>query len=489
MHSINQIGAMALAVVGMACAAYAQPVIGPQKRVDPNNTSNAAVNETSMSVSDGNPDHIVGGWNDYRSNIKSFFTLSLDGGDTWTDFAIRPPAQYQTTVEGDPMAAHDHRDGTLYAGAMAFGGNGGIYVARKDPGSNTFNPAVMARVSGSVDKGWMCVGPDHADPDDPTKSKIYIAYNQGLSRSSDRGQTWQGPVPLAGGSIGFLPRVGPTGVVYVVYWDFNLGIWLRKSLDGGQTLQSAVRVATRLDTWGIDGSRFPGQFRVPPLASFAIDPVSEHLYVIYFDTTQISGGNRDVDLYFTKSTDLGATWSTPTVINGAAGNAQADSFFPWLEVDRTGRIGVVFYDTRHVAQNDNASHAQIDTYYTYSEDGGATWGESRLTPTSWNSQFDGIGGGFIGDYLGMGQAHGPAGSYFWPLYEATHNSQPHQYTHKIYHPCPGDFNADETINTQDVLSFLNAWTANDPRADLNKDGVWNTLDVLEFLNVWTAPCP
>ncbi|HZW08384.1 MAG TPA: GC-type dockerin domain-anchored protein [Phycisphaerales bacterium] len=477
-------------LAGVTCGlANAQPVIGPQIRVDPNNSTNAAVNETSMGVADADGSDIFGGWNDYRNNIKSFFTLSLDGGNTWTDFAIRPPAQFQTSVEGDPMTAFDHRDGTLYAGAMAFGGNGGIYVARKDPGSSTFNPAVMARVSGSVDKGWMCVGPDPADLSNPNKSILYIAYNQGLSRSTDKGATWAGPVSIASGSIGFLPRVGPSGTLYILYWDFGNGIWMRKSTNGGQSLTTAVRVATRLDVWGIDGSRFPGGFRVPPLAYLAVDPNDETLYVVYFDTTAVSGGNRDVDLYFTKSTDGGSTWATPSRINGSQGNIQADSFFPWLEVDRSGRIGVLFYDTRNVAQNDSAAHAQVDTYYSYSEDAGATWTEHRLTPTAWNSQFDGIGGGFIGDYLGMGQAQGAAGSYSWPLYLATHGNQPHQYTHKIYHPCPGDFNADEAINTQDVLSFLNAWNSQDPRADRNGDGVWNTLDVLSFLNSWNGPCP
>lgn len=482
---ITQIG-----IVAAACGlAGAQPVVGPQIVADPNNSTGAAVNETTMSVADANPDHIVGGWNDYRQQIRSVFTRSFDGGLTWVDQEIRPPAQFRTSVEGDPMMAHDHRDGTLYAGAMAFGGNGGIYIARKDPGDTVFQPSVMARVSGSVDKGWMCVGVDPSDPDDANKSILYVAYNQGLSRSSDKGATWQGPVPIAGGSIGFLPRTGPSGTVYILYWDFDDGIWMRKSLNGGQSLTSPVRVATRMDVWGIDGTRFPGSFRVPPLAYLAVDPTDETLYVAYFDTTQVSSGNRDVDIYFTRSSDGGATWTTPTIANGDVGNARADSFFPWLEVDRTGRIGMLYYDTRHGNRNDNAGSALIDAYYGYSEDRGETWTEERLTPTSWDSLYDGGGDFFIGDYLGMGQAQGEAGSYFWPLYLSGQDERPHQYTHKIYHPCPGDFNADETINTIDITAFLNAWNSGDPRADINGDGVIDTRDVLAFLNAWNGPCP
>jgi hypothetical protein len=54
--------------------------------------------------------------------------------------------------------------------------------------------------------------------------------------------------------------------------------------------------------------------------------------------------------------------------------------------------------------------------------------------------------------------------------------------------CPADFNGDGTVNTQDVLAFLNAWVAGDASADFNGDGSVNTLDVLAFLNAWGAGC-
>jgi len=54
--------------------------------------------------------------------------------------------------------------------------------------------------------------------------------------------------------------------------------------------------------------------------------------------------------------------------------------------------------------------------------------------------------------------------------------------------CDADFNGDGTADTQDVLAFLNAWTAGDPSADVNEDGSVDTLDVLVFLNAWNAGC-
>lgn len=49
---------------------------------------------------------------------------------------------------------------------------------------------------------------------------------------------------------------------------------------------------------------------------------------------------------------------------------------------------------------------------------------------------------------------------------------------------PADFNSDGTVDTVDVLRFLNAYTAGDAEADYTSDGVVNTSDVLLFLNLF-----
>ncbi len=54
--------------------------------------------------------------------------------------------------------------------------------------------------------------------------------------------------------------------------------------------------------------------------------------------------------------------------------------------------------------------------------------------------------------------------------------------------CTADFNGDGTVDTRDVLAFLNAWTSGDARADVNGDGTIDTRDVLAFLNLWNAGC-
>jgi len=68
------------------------------------------------------------------------------------------------------------------------------------------------------------------------------------------------------------------------------------------------------------------------------------------------------------------------------------------------------------------------------------------------------------------------------------DSETHQLLWDYDQPCIGDFNGDGTINTLDVLEYLNAWSAGDASADVNGDGAVNTLDVLEFLNAWSTGC-
>ncbi len=407
------------------------PTTGPQIRIDVGGGNDAA-NETSIAAAHPRPNEVVGTWNDWRRStsqeiINMGVGVTNDGGQTWTDFLVRPPAQFQTGVEGDPMTAYDNRTGILWVGAIAFGGNGGMYVARKVPGANAFESSVMTRVGSTLDKGWMAAGPAL---NDPNSTRVYVAYNLGIQSSSDLGDTWSNVLSLGSG-VGFLPRVGPNGEIYVAYWDIGSGVRLKRSLNGGVSY-TTHSIATRMDVWSTqDGSRFPGTFRVPSFNYIAVDSLTGTLYCVYADTTNIVNGQRNVDLYFCKSTNQGTSWTTPAVIN-QDNNPPGDQLFPWMEVDRRGRIHMVFLDSRNVVQNDNTVNGMFDVYYTWSDDEGASWGEQRLTPSSWNSNNDGLNRGsqFLGDYFGLGIG----GNLIWPCYLDTSNGDTDTFTNRIINP-------------------------------------------------------
>ncbi|MCC7389438.1 MAG: FG-GAP repeat protein [Phycisphaerales bacterium] len=55
--------------------------------------------------------------------------------------------------------------------------------------------------------------------------------------------------------------------------------------------------------------------------------------------------------------------------------------------------------------------------------------------------------------------------------------------------CRPDYNEDGTVDTRDVLAFLNLFAARKGRADYDGNNTVNTMDVLAFLNDWVAGCP
>ena len=467
-----------LPAVITAAAAAAPPTIGPPIRIDTGGS--AWANETTASAAEPFPDRIVTGWNDWRDspNIRSGFGLSFDGGQTWTDFLLRPPAGFEADVEGDPMVAHDDRTGTLWAGAISFGGSGGIYVARLDPGETTFGPSVVA-ATGPTDKGWMAAGLRFGVPD---STRLYCAYNLGIIWSDDLGDTWTNPIPLGSG-IGFLPRVGPNGELYVTYWDFGTGVNLWRSLDGGINF-THHQIAVRMDVWGTqDGSRAPGNFRTPSINYLDVDPNDGTLYAVYFDTTDIDPGppmRWNLDLYFTKSVDQGTSWTTPVVINQDA-SPTGDQFFPWVEVDRYGRIHIVYLDSRNVIQDDDGGEGFFDAYYMYSTDGGDGWTEARLTPTTWSS----AGVSFTGDYNGMAVA----GDRVAPVYiQMGPGSDENIYTNVIeFESCLWDCgDGDGVVGINDLLALLANWGGS--QCDFDGDGIVGIIDFLRLLAAW-GPCP
>jgi hypothetical protein len=57
-----------------------------------------------------------------------------------------------------------------------------------------------------------------------------------------------------------------------------------------------------------------------------------------------------------------------------------------------------------------------------------------------------------------------------------------------YFPCRADVDVNETVDSRDVVKFLNLWTVRDWGADFTDDGRVDTTDVIAFLNAWVAGC-
>jgi hypothetical protein len=97
---------------------------------------------------------------------------------------------------------------------------------------------------------------------------------------------------------------------------------------------------------------------------------------------------------FARSTDGGATFSTPVRINDDPVNQNKWHIFGTLSVAPNGRIDVVWLDTRNAANN-----IDCQLFYSWSNDGGVTWAPNIAVSNTFNPQSGFPQNQKIGDYI------------------------------------------------------------------------------------------
>lgn len=391
------------------------PGVGPAIRID------AGESQAAETVVSASPDgELVASWialvgEGGDARWRTDVAVSLDGGATWSTSRLRPPgaADEPFNFEGDPMTAFDPRTGDFWMGGISFFGIRTVYTAHKPAGATAFETPVLLREGLFSDKAWMTAGRLPARPD---TTRLYVVDLHGVQLSDDLGNTWSDPRSLEVTiDVGHIPRLGPGGELYILYWDLEEGIFLIRSFDGGQTFVEPIRVATRMAFWDtLDDSRAPGRFRVPALPSLAVDPRDGTLYASWFDTTRRIGEESELDIYFSRSTDRGSTWDTPRALE-----LDGDQLAPWIEVDAEGRVHLLYFDTRRHPGTDQDETALVDVVHAVSLDRGESWQETRLTDTPIDTAragwFETAGTPqFLGDYINLATA----GDRAWAVYPA-----------------------------------------------------------------------
>jgi hypothetical protein len=321
-------------------------------------TAAAPQNETAIAVDPNNPNRVVAAANDYVTRTWTCMIsgtpcsalgdgysgtyFSNDGGQSWCCVATDPshlgtliPGVEHLTggaydAGGDPSVAWDSHGHVYYAGLGfdrtsapntvtvsrgTFDGSGNLTWSAPSFINATTSPAVLN------DKEWIAVD---ANPASPFRDRIYVtwtrflfnasngAYTQSpifFASSSDGGATFTSPKAISGNVLygqGSRPVVGPDGSLYV-FWDGATRLstldstWVVKSTDGGATWGKPVEISTLHETAPLHGT----VFRVNSYPAAAAAPNGD-LYATW--TTETSDGAVAV---WSKSTDGGATWSTP----------------------------------------------------------------------------------------------------------------------------------------------------------------------------------
>ena len=205
-------------------------------------------------------------------------------------------------------------------------------------------------------------------------------------------------------------------------YDGSRNIYLAKSTDGGSTFGSPITVAAIKASsrkLSIPAETSGRKSRVYVSSAVYRTATKDLAFVVWADLsgesgcTSGSGPGTDATsscktrIWFTRSTDGGATWATPSMLNNQSG--KNDQAFPRIAVDETdGGLMVVYYDTV-----DNSARLKTELFMQTSQDDGVGW--SATTKVS-SGQTDETSAGVdsgnqYGDYIGL---HGHAGAFFPP---------------------------------------------------------------------------
>lgn len=178
------------------------------------------------------------------------------------------------------------------------------------------------------------------------------------------------------------------GEVYVAWENFEgasgagslASLRIRKSTDGGISFGPEVTVTTLTeigDTIASSSSycfrpALKGSIRVQNFPIMATAP-NGNVYIVF---TSDPAGADAADVFFTRSLDGGATWSTPLKLNDDS--TTNDQFFPFVTVAANGTVLAMWYDRRN-----DPTNTELDVYMAASTDGGTTFGPNvRLTNQS-----------------------------------------------------------------------------------------------------------
>ena len=375
-------------------------------------------NEPSIMLDPLHPNRMVA-----AANLNNVYT-SNDAGNTWTEQTLQSPFG----VWGDPVIDVDTA-GNFYFFHLS-NPPGGSWIDRivcqksMDEGA-TWSPGTYTGLNGGKeqDKQWSVI--------DRNTNTIHLTWTQFddygstnpndksiilYSRSTDEGDTWSDPVKINevdGDCVdsddtveGATPALGPNGEVYVA-WAGPNGLVFNRSLDGGDTwLAEEIEINPMPTGWDHDIPGF-GRTNGLPITKCDLSGGPDH-GTIYVNWGDQRNGPDDTDIWLTKSTDGGDTWTAPTRVNDdAPGKHQ---FFSWMDIDRTnGHLYFVFYDRRAY------TNTQTDVYMAVSADGGTSFLNRKIS----EEPFVPNAGVFFGDYTNI-VAHNDT---VRPIWTRLHNGQ------------------------------------------------------------------
>lgn len=371
--------------------------------------------ESDIRINFLNPSQVIAASNNISASGRQGQYYSSNGGSTWGQTTL--PLTSTDAFHSDPTV--DWRsDGSAWSTTIGINSSGTslkmrTYKSTTGGSSWTFD-STFSGTQTSADKQMVWI--DHSSTSS-FKDSIYACWHNGtpayVNRRTATG-SWGTPVKVSGSestgtAIGCDIKTNSSGDVFV-FWPTtsNRRIIVRKSTNGGSTWGSAVIARTMFDAYDIGVPAFANRRALIYASGGAYKSGSiNNVYVAWTDLTGATGCSTASNepgtnasstcktrIWFARSTDGGATWSSAVMVNNQAG--LNDQFNQALAVDEsTGRIAVIYHDTVG-----DSTRKTTNIYYQTSSDNGATWSAAtKVTTSATNETISGADlGNQYGDY-------------------------------------------------------------------------------------------
>jgi hypothetical protein len=345
--------------------------------------------EIQLAVNPNNANQIVAAANTWDTiggtcggGIQAVF-YSSDGGANW-GYTCPPGASAYGmscagTVFGSDPAVYWNDNNEVFLNHMLLCAIGSqtqfaMVVARSANGGATWNGQGVIRNSWGTttleDKNFYVIDNNASSP---FHGRHYTCWdrsnNEKSAHSSNNGVSWTEvdlPTPSGGGfDLGCDLAVEDSGTVHVVFDTLTCGanctnerMFYTRSTNGGLSWSTPVLVRDfNLVAFSTNSNPDAQDNRgIGPFGAVDVDnsggACDGTLYAAFGDTATSSASSNTADVYVSRSTNGGSTWSTPVKVNDD-GLSNSIQFHPFVVVDQSnGQVVVAWHDARNDAGND-----------------------------------------------------------------------------------------------------------------------------------------